>query len=122
MKLAFLLSLLLPLTLIVACQSDDEATPSGSSVPNWLQDRVNESKAIVAADSTVIENYGAWVEVRFNGLFYYEYDNPLSSSSLRSYDQEGNEVNLASIAFTNYLNERCCPRYIWEGPRYVRLN
>lgn len=31
-------------------------------------------------------------------------------------------MNLADVAFTNYWNERCCERYIWQGPRFTKLN
>lgn len=122
MKTATLLSLLLLMLLTAACRNDDESAPGGLATPTWLREQIRQDEAAIAADSTQLPSYGAWIEVRFKNVFYYEYDNPLSSLSRNPYSVEGERINLASPAFTNYWNERCCERYLWQGSRYVRLD
>ena len=122
MKTAFLLPFLLPLVLTVACQSDDDSTSTRVPVPEWLRVQIEQDKATIAADSTRLPSFGAWIEVRFKNDIYFEYDNPLSSMARNPVTMEGERVNLSDLFFTNYWNERCCARYVWEGPRYVRMN
>ena len=113
---------LLLLVLTIACQNDDDAAPTSVVVPAWLQAQIDEDEAVIASDSSRLENYGAWIRYSFKNEFYYEYDNPLSSSFGSPFSEEGDVANLSNPFFTNYQNERCCARYIWEGPRYLRRN
>ncbi len=122
MKTAPLLPFLLLLVLGVACQNDDDSTSASVPVPEWLQTQIDEDEAVIASDSLRVENYGAWILYSFKNELYYEYDNPLSSMSRNPVTVEGERVNLSNPFFTSYWNERCCPRYVWEGPRYVRMN
>ncbi len=122
MKTAPLLSFLLLLMVTVACQNDDDSASTSVVVPAWLQTQIDEDEALIAANSTSLPNYGAWIRYGFKNEFYYEYDNPLSSSFGSPYSEEGDIVNLSNVFFTNYRNERCCARYIWEGPQYTRSN
>lgn len=122
MKTTSLLPFLLLLVLTVACQSDDDSTSTRVPVPEWLRVQIEQDKATIAADSTRLPSFGAWIEVRFENDIYFEYDNPLSSMARNPVTMEGERVNLSDPFFTNYWNERCCARFVWEGPRYVRLN
>ena len=122
MKTAFLLPFLLPLLFIVACQNDDDSASTSVPVPEWLRDRVAQDEASIAADSTKLRSYGAWIRYNFKNELYYEYDNPLSSMARNPVTVEGEQVNLSDPFFTDYWNKRCCERYVWEGPRYVRMN
>lgn len=122
MKTAPLLPFLLLLMVTVACQNDDDSAPTSVPVPSWLQYQIEVEKALIATDSTQLPNYGAWIQYRFKDDLYYEYDNPLSSLSRNPYSIEGERMNLADVTFTNYWNERCCERYVWQGSRYTKLN
>jgi hypothetical protein len=99
-----------------SCNNDDIALRS--DLPTWLVKSINEDEAKIKSDPSKMSNYGAWFKYSFQGEYYYEYDNPLSSLIRNPYSQEGVSINTTVYPFTKYWDEKCCEELIWKAPNY----
>ena len=80
--------------------------PVDPGIPTWLQARIQEDEATIALDSTLPPNYGAWLRYQFEGEYYVEYDNPLSSSICNPRSWEGVPIDFTAPAYTKYREKR----------------
>ena len=112
---------LIALPLLVACQSDQGLLSDNPGLPAWLEEQIAADEAVIASDTTRLPNFGAWLRYRFEGAYYFEYDNPLSSLFRAPYSWEGTRPDIAQPPFTRYESRKCCEQYVWRGPRYTPL-
>jgi hypothetical protein len=106
--------------LFFSCEKDDYLIPN-EEVPEWLKERISEDEATIKSDPKLMPNYGAWIRYEFQGAYYYEYDNYLSSLSRNPYSQEGVRVDLTIAAFTDYQTDKCCKKFVWKAPSYHKI-
>jgi hypothetical protein len=92
-----------------------------NEIPGWLKDKISHDEKIIKSDPKMMENYGAWIRYEFEDETYFEYDNPLSSTSRNPYSQEGTRINTTLLPFTEYWNNKCCEKFVWKAPKYHEL-
>jgi len=102
-----------------ACAKDNST--SDSDIPEWLKLKIEQDEATIKAHPELMQNHGAWYSYEFNGAIYYEYDNPLSSESRNPYSFAGVRVIITEAPFTDYWNQKCCEKLVWEAPHYNRI-
>lgn len=88
----------------------------GKEMPVWLKVKIAEDESVIKSDPKLMNNYGAWIRYEFRDKYYYEYDNPLSSFYFYLYTEEGNQLNISDLPLSEYLDEKCCPLYLWKAP------
>ncbi|MGD1890978.1 MAG: hypothetical protein ACFB15_10345 [Cyclobacteriaceae bacterium] len=120
MKTVLILAFEIVFLFFVACQSDEPADVN-PELPAWLEERIQEDESIINSDSTLLPNYGAWIRHQYQGSYYFEYDNPLSSVFLEVYTLEGKLTGWSHAEFTAYLDKRCCETYLWKASKYMKL-
>lgn len=109
--------LLLTMTFLLSSCEKDYLIPN-NKVPKWLKEKIDEDEATIKEDPKLMPNYGAWIRYEFNHERYYEYDNPLSSTSRNPYSETGERVNTLEKPYTEYWDEKCCEIFVWKAPRY----
>lgn len=100
--------------LIISCEKN-YLIPA-KEIPGWLKKSITENEDAIKSDPKSMQNYGAWIRYEFRELYYYEYDNPLSSFYPNVYSEKGNPVNHGDLPLNEYLSQRCCVVYIWKAP------
>jgi hypothetical protein len=121
MKATSILTFGMIILLFMACQSEDESMLASSELPAWLEEQIKEDELIISSDSTRMPIYGAWIRYEFENSYYFEYDNPVSSLSRNPYSWQGNRVDWTQSPYIDYWDKRCCKKYIWMAPRYIRV-
>ncbi|HEX2925029.1 MAG TPA: hypothetical protein VHP38_02020 [Ruminiclostridium sp.] len=106
----FILLIVLSLSLL-NCQKDKQV-----DIPEWLQNNITGLEQQIKIDPGTIVAYTAWVRFEWKNDYYFEYDNPSSSSHSGPNCYDGNILNSAD--FQVYENEKCCMKYVWKGPKY----
>jgi hypothetical protein len=108
--------------IILSCLScEKDYLVSNKEVPKWLRDKISQDEATIKTDSKLMPNWGAWIRYEFKGNKYYEYDNPLSSSSRNPYSESGERINTFADPYKDYWNDKCCEIYVWKAPNYHQL-
>ena len=102
--------------LLISC--DKDYLVPDSEVPKWLKEKIAQDEKIIDSDTKLMQNYGAWIRYEFSGNYYYEYDNPLSSTMRQVYSHNGDLVNTSISPYLRYWDEKCRKKYIWKAPKY----
>ena len=88
-------------------------------LPGWLIDNINAAEKEIAENPKSIAATGSWLRTEWNGEYYYEYFNGLSSSMSMLRDHDGGIVNIL-VGVTDpavpYYSEKCCSKCVWKGP------
>ena len=111
---------LLIIAAILCFSCEKEYMVPKREVPDWLQKRISDDEQIIKSHPHLMQNYGAWYRYKFERDYYYEYDNPLSSSYPNIYSHAGDR-SYAVLSFTNYQRDKCCEKLIWKAPNYKRF-
>lgn len=116
MKTTLALSFILFL-FFASCEKDYLIPPG--EIPGWLKDQIALDEQTYKDNPKSMTAYGCWLRYAWQEEYYFEYHNPLSSSSPRaiSYDRDtlrlwANDIN------TDYGKEKCCKEYVWKGPKF----
>lgn len=107
---------LLPVMMLVSCEKnylvpDDE-------VPAWLKDRIAEIEKEIQSNPKSPLDICAWIRYTYEGDYYYEFINLLSSSWPHLYNHKGELIN-SSFEFDKYWEKKCCKQFIWKGSDYI---
>jgi hypothetical protein len=109
--LVFLLGLI-----IISCEK--EQFLQDTDIPLWLRDKIAHDEEIIRTNSQSGLDIAAWIRYEYDGNYYFEYLNLLSSAGPSTYDNDGNLVSFNLASYQTYFTKRCCKKYIWRGPSY----
>lgn len=109
-KLTVLLALVI--FFLISCQENEPEL----SIPQWLKVRNQYDESYVMQNPKSMLAYGKWIRTKWEGQFYFEYNNPLSSSmySPISYDNDTLSFYWTNNS-TDYFKQKCCSEVVWKG-------
>lgn len=110
------LLLLLPVIMLTSCEKQF-LVPSGD-VPVWLKEMIREAEAGEPASPMLGSSFGAWVRYKYEGEYYFEWINPVSSFFPPVYDWHGNTFSFDNAIYSDYQNGKCCKKYVWKGSEF----
>lgn len=91
-------------------------------VPDWLKAKISQDEQIIKDSPQLMNSYGAWLRYTWQNEYYFEYHNPLSSSSPRAISTNRDTLYLDVFDSTSdYYKEKCCRQYVWKAPKYEDL-
>lgn len=96
----------------LSCEKDNLIPKK--DIPDWLKESIDALEQKIEAEPTTSQAYGSWVRYEWKNNYYFEFINPISSLSATPKDMNGDLLN----NYSEYLNEKCCMRYVWKGPKY----
>jgi len=102
--------------LLSSCEKDYYLIPA-NEVPRWLKDRISHDEKIIQSDPQSGLDVAAWIRYKYEGDYYFEHRNGLSSLGPEQYDFDGNKYQPEDIF--EYMENRCCKRFVWKGPNYI---
>ena len=106
--------------LIISCENAKiEPNPE---IPNWLKDRIAQDEETLKSNPKSALNVSAWIRYIYDGIYYFEFVNLLSSMGPHIYMQDGTTFLYTDKNFSKYQSEKCCKLYIWKGPSYFEIN
>jgi hypothetical protein len=115
----FILSISI-LFFLLSCEKD-YLIPD-KDVPGWLKEKIIYDENAIKETPKISLNYGCWIRYNWNGVFYFEYHNVLSSSLASPKSFDGEELIFTYMdANTDYYKEKCCKQYVWKAPKYNEL-
>lgn len=119
-KLSFLIIVVFCL---VSCEKN--GLVPDNEIPIWLKERIAHDEAIIKESPHLWYNYGAWMRYEFEDDFYFEYENPLSSTAYPIYSESEVHISLVSSheeylvsLLKKYVDNRCCKKFVWKAPNY----
>mgnify|MGYP006954410427 CR=1 FL=1 len=112
-KILLLLSLIL---IVSSCEKNQFV--SENEVPQWLRLRIAADEQKIAEDPHSGLDIAAWIRYKYEGEYYFEYHNLLSSSMPPIYSHDGTTFNYAGTGYLKYQENKCCREYVWKGPAY----
>jgi hypothetical protein len=102
------------LLFLISCEKDPL-----KGIPDWLRIKINQEEQIIKDNPRLMNSYGAWIRYQWQDDYYYEYWNPVSSSSPEVFSQNGDILQINPWdATTDYYKEKCCRQIIWKAPKY----
>ena len=114
-------TLFLFIVIILCLSCEKEYLIPKSEVPGWLKERISKDEQIIKSQPHLMQNYGAWYRYKFERDYFYEYDNPLSSSYGIIYSKDGASINTSIAPYIDYEDKKCCETLIWKAPNYKRF-
>jgi len=99
---------------IISCEKD-RFVPN-SEIPDWLKDKITIYEESLKSDPKSLCGITAWLRFKYEGNYYFEYDNPILSSGRPTYKYDGS--NFDSQSSSEYQTKKCCKKYVWAGPSY----
>jgi hypothetical protein len=115
-----ILFLILLATITASCERVQ--LPSDPELPGWLKVRIAQDEEIIRTNAHSGLEIGAWMRFNFEGDYYFEYLNLLSSSFPPIYNLEGERVMADQNDYRDYSAGKCCKKYIWKGPAYFEID
>jgi hypothetical protein len=106
--------------LILSCEK--AKIESKPEIPNWLKDRIAQDEETLKSNPKSALNVSAWLRYAYDGNYYYEFVNLLSSMGPQIYMQDGTTFIYTDKKFSKYQSGKCCKLYIWKGPSYFEIN
>lgn len=110
-------SFLIILVICLGSCEKNEFVPD-NEIPSWLKERIALDEAKINSDPMSGLDIGAWIRYKFEGEFYFEYKNGLSSVGLHLYSKTGNPIIATELWWGKYRDGKCCKKYVWKGPSY----
>ncbi|MEH0155897.1 hypothetical protein V6R21_17255 [Limibacter armeniacum] len=121
MKPIKIIAFLFFILIAVSCQKDDEVNPVLVELPTWLEERIIDDNAQIESDSMSMANFGAWKSYIYEGEFYFQYSNPVSSKAFDIYSLSGVAVDWSQMSFETYSKMKCCESIVWKAPKYIEI-
>lgn len=110
MKKVFIL--LLFSLFLTSCEKD-YLVPN-KEVPQWLKDRIAKDQK----DPNSFSDISAWIRYEYKDKYYYEYNLMTSSQYPPVYTDDGQLFSQTKDSYIDYMNTKCCKKYIWKGKSY----
>ena len=101
-----------------SCEKDYYLIPA-NEVPRWLKDRISHDEKIIQSDPQSGLDVAAWIRYKYEGHYFFEYRNGLSSSGPKVYDYSGDQIMLNQEPYLDFETEKCCKQFVWKGPNYI---
>jgi hypothetical protein len=99
-----------------SCQKDDPT--ANEALPQWLIEKNQSDEDFVIQNPKSMLAYGVWVRTTWEGDFYFEYSNSLSSSMYSPISFERDTLPfLIADSNTDYFKQKCCSEVVWYGSR-----
>lgn len=117
-KLLFYITICL---LFSSCEKSPELLIPSSEVPKWLKERISDDEKTIESNPQSGLDVAAWIRYEYDGNFYFEYVNLLSSAGPKIYKYDGKEFVYNDNNFSNCQSGKCCRSYVWKGPSYIDL-
>lgn len=92
-----------------------------SEVPDWLQERIANDEALIQNNPHSGLDAAAWIRYKYDGSYYFEYLNLLSSAFPVIYSYEGVQVMTVMNDYQAFSSDRCCKKYVWKGKSYTEI-
>ena len=93
-----------------------------SEVPEWLKDRITHDEALIQDSPQSGLDFAAWIRCKYDGKYYFEYLNLLSSTFPSIYNYEGVRVMSSPDEYQTFYSQRCCKQYVWKGKSYFEID
>jgi hypothetical protein len=104
-----------------ACEKEPYLIPE-NEVPEWLKSRISRDEAEMSTAPQSMLYYGGWIRYEWDGEYYFEYHNELSSSMPQPISESGNALHIHAFdTTTEYYKEKCCKQYVWKAPKFRDL-
>ncbi len=102
----------------ISCEKSSEYLIPESEVPEWLKTRIAQDIKTLESDPRSSLRISAWMRTEFEGEYYYEFINLLSSAEPMTYKSDGTKFIYTDNGFMDYQSGKCCKKYVWKGPDY----
>jgi hypothetical protein len=90
-----------------------------NEVPEWLRICIKNDLEEIQKAPECATAYGSWRRYMWKNDFYFEYNNPLSSTFPVPITFSGDSLPYTAIDVKQDYNlEKCCELYVWKGPKY----
>lgn len=107
---------------VLTLSCENELLVHDSEVPGWLKDRIANDEALIEASPQSGLDMAAWIRYRYDGSYYFEYYNVLSSSFPNIYNEGGIKVMSGYEEYQAFSSGRCCKTYVWKGKSYIEID
>jgi hypothetical protein len=115
-KLLLLLSFSL---LMITCEK--EKISQYPETPDWLKARIALDEEIIKSNPQSSLGIADWIMYNYDGNYYIEYLNLLSSSFPPVYNYDGVQITYNQDTYLAYTSNKCCKKYVWKGPLYIEI-
>lgn len=105
---------------MISCEKD--LLLPDSEVPDWLKERIANDEAIIQSNPQSGLDAAAWIRYRYDGNYYFEYLNLLSSAFPAIYSYEGVQTMTLFDNYQDFISGRCCKIYVWKGKSYTEID
>lgn len=102
---------------LISCEK--EFLVPKKELPDWLVEAIKADEKEIDKNEKSPVAAGSWTRTEWNGAYYYEYFNGLSSSTSMVKSQNGADLDVyvaENDSITPYHLEKCCFTCIWKGP------
>lgn len=113
--------LLLSVMAVLASCEREQLVPD-SEVPKWLKERIAQDEEILKTSTQSNLGIAAWMRYQYDGSYFFEYLNLISSSFPPVYSFEGVRVMFDQNDYQDYSRNKCCKKYVWKGPDYFEID
>jgi hypothetical protein len=93
-----------------------------SEVPDWLKDRIAHDEALIRDSPQSGLDIAAWIRYKYEGKYFFEYLNLLSSAFPSIYTYEGMRAMSNPDEYQAFSLKRCCKQYVWKGKSYFETD
>ena len=94
------------LAILISCEKDKLI--SDSDIPGWLKNKIPESEELIESNPNSIASITAWLQFKYDGEYYFEFDNPISSSTHEVYRSDGTMLSVSDNLFFEYSRSSSC--------------
>jgi len=116
-----LLILLILSLFIVSCEKEklnDTFVPA-SEIPGWLKEKITTEQIAALSGQYSSLEVSAWIRYKFEGNYFFEYNNLLSSTFPPIYNFDGLIITTEQEPYLDYHSKKCCKRFVWKGSSYI---
>ena len=103
---------------LTSCEKWPNFLIPSSEVPRWLKERISDDEKTIKSDSLSGLRFTAWIRYEYDGDYFFEFRDPLSSSGPKVFDYDGDKTMFNHETYLNFKTERCCKQFVWKGPSY----
>jgi hypothetical protein len=108
--------------LLFSCKKDNEKgyLLPASEIPEWLKTQIQKDEQKIQDSPKYMTSYGSWIRYTWKNIYYFEYHNPVSSSSPIPITFDGDTIHIfANDINTDYFKGKCCNVYVWKAPKFM---
>ena len=93
-----------------------------NEIPDWLKTSISNDEQKIKEAPKAMSAWGAWLRYKWENEYYFEYENPLSSSLYIPISVNGDSLYISPYdTNVEYFKGKCCKQYVWKGPLYIEF-